>query len=199
MTEKKVCNGECGGAVMPSDSLETRSEVRTIGALILELKEHNEVTAKALYPTVDRFVMGFPLAPWQREFKWTDEQCVRFITSAWTGVALGSYTVNHERVQRNSPLELTPLSNVVIDGQQRLMALQKYLLDEIAVPDVAGTPRLYSEISQLERRRFNRIVFTRSSVASDDEHQLREFYDLLNFGGIAHEEHERAVPRTVKP
>ena len=58
----------------------------------------DEAEIRAEYPWADRFVMGMPLAPWQRELKWDEAQSRRFITSAWTGIPLGVYS----RVGRDS-------------------------------------------------------------------------------------------------
>jgi hypothetical protein len=36
-------------------------------------------------------------------------------------------------------------------------------------------------------------VFSRGTIRERDEQRLRGHYDLLNFGGLAHEAHERAT------
>jgi hypothetical protein len=36
--------------------------------------------------------------------------------------------------------------------------------------------------------------FSVYEVKNKSEMELRELYDLTNFGGIAHEEHQRAIP-----
>lgn len=187
------------GAAMPRGEMRARNSPRTIDSLLMELQREPEAGLRERYPWADRFVMGLPLPSWQRDFKWSDEQCSRFITSIWCGVALGSYTVNQEMLEeRLDKVVFAPMSSVVIDGQQRLMAIQKYVLDEITVPDADGVERLFSEVSQFERGRFGRTIFDRSEVESKNDDQLRSFYDMLNFGGIPHEPHERAT-RGARP
>lgn len=149
------------------------------------------------YPWADRFILGLPLAPWQREFKWSPEQCQRFIMSAWTGVFLGAYILTAAEYRREDSdfrgVEYLPLTNMILDGQQRLKALDLYVSNQLAVPDANGQMALWSEVSDLDKRRFKKIIFNRGELRKTDEHELRRTYDLLNFGGIAHEEHERAL------
>lgn len=185
------------GAKMPTRTLEATSQPRTIDSLLHDFESFDEAKALVEYPWAERFVMGLPLPTWQRDFKWSDEQCQRFITSVWTGVHLGNYVVNREEPETGADGKLifAPMSNVVIDGQQRLMALQKYVLDEITVPDAQGTPRLFSEVSDAEKRRFGNTVFTRSEIDIGDEQKLQAFYDMLNFGGTPHLPEERAIKR----
>lgn len=175
----------------------------TISTLVNDLNQFDPDKAQREYPWANRFVMGLPLAPWQREFKWSDDQARRFIHSAWTGVHLGTYLVTDLELRREGEdfrgIEFLPLSNCVIDGQQRLMALEMYLTDRLAVPDTEGTLTLWSEVDARDRRRFHGTIFSRSVIRERDETKLRELYDVMNFDGVRHEEHERAAPpRPVK-
>jgi len=72
-----------------------------------------------------RTVMGMILPEWQRPFVWTDRQCISFIESAWRGVPLGTYTLN---MRMGSPFD-----GYLIDGQQRMRAIERYLSDEYPV------------------------------------------------------------------
>lgn len=167
-----------------------------IGALIHEHRNFDSAKAPAQYPWATRFVLGLPLAPWQREFKWSSHQCQRFVTSAWTGVHLGTYLVTAARYrdERNGfeGLEYLPLSNMVVDGQQRLKAIELYVTNQLAVPDIDGDPCFWEDVGAVQKRRFLNTVFNRGEIREESEAGLRNFYDVLNFGGIAHEEHERA-------
>jgi hypothetical protein len=90
-------------------------------------------------------------------------------------------------------------SESLLDGQQRLTAMEDYILNRIAVPDAAGVPRYWRELSKRERRRFGDVTFVRTTVSSFDEALLIQAYNLRAFGGVAHAESERAVPRTTNP
>ncbi len=179
---------------MPRPTHSPRHAPTMVESLACELRrfQDNESDVRREYPWASRFVMGLPLAPWQRELKWGTEQSQRFITSAWTGVDLGKYVLTEMDLEPGADVVYRHLSNCVLDGQQRLHALEMYLSDKLAVPDAAGTPTVYSELDVVEKRWFGRRIFERGTVPLGGEQSLREFYDLMNFGGTAHEESERA-------
>lgn len=184
---------------MPRPGITPHIAPMTISALANDLKQFDAEKAQREYPWANRFVMGLPLAPWQREFKWSDEQSRRFIHSAWTGVHLGTYVVTDLELRQEGNgfrgIEFLPLSNCVIDGQQRLKALEMYLTDQLAVPDSDGTLTLWSEVDARDRRRFQNTIFSRGMIRERDEMKLRRAYDLMNFGGTPHLESERAMPQ----
>ncbi len=180
---------------MPRNDFRPNMAPRTLDSLISEMSLTPEVAARE-YPWADRFVMGLPLAPWQRDFKWSDEQCSKFITSAWTGVQLGSYLLTAADWVGSADgkgVTYVPMSNMIVDGQQRLSALERYFKNELAVPDASGKPTLWSELEVVEQRRFRSTIFTRGEIKVTDELELRRMYDLLNYGGTVHEENERAL------
>lgn len=166
-----------------------------IAVLVMELErfQNAEEEVRQEYPWATRFVMGLPLAPWQRGFVWNEEQSRRFISSAWTGIPLGTYMLTQAEVHQGAKIRYCNLSNAVLDGQQRLHALQLYLTDQLAVPDASGRPTQWSELEQPEQRWFKNRIFERSTTPLTSEADLRETYDLLNFGGVAHLDSERAT------
>jgi hypothetical protein len=85
-------------------------------------------------------------------------------------------------------------SHLLLDGQQRLRTIERYVNDEVAVPDAEGILRLWSELSLTQRRRFARTTFPKSVVHVWDEQQLCDIYNRRNFTGTAHLDTERAVP-----
>ena len=176
-------------APYPIDALQT-SLIRFV---------RDEAAVRREYPWAERFVLGLPLAPWQRGLKWSEEQSRRFITSAWTGVHLGAYVLTEPELEEGGEVRYRRLANCVLDGQQRLNALQMYLLDQLAVPDRAGTLTLWSELDAVEQRWFGRRIFERGITPLGEEARLRELHDLMNFGGVPHEERERALPPAAPP
>lgn len=132
------------------------------------------------YAAQTRWVCGRPLPDWQRPLVWNESQCVRFIESAWLGLPLGIYVTNgllHDGQKFN------PLSFLVIDGQQRLHALERYVRDEFPVFGYR-----WSELSASEQRRFEMIPFAHAETRIRDDRLLREIYDRLNFSGTPHTE-----------
>jgi hypothetical protein len=128
-----------------------------------------------------REIMGFFLPTWQRGKVWTERQQISFMESAWRGINLGTFTYNTAEIG-------SPYDNLLIDGQQRMTALQDYLDGKFKVFGF-----LYSEVTDVDRRMFEMTtVFASYETQSEDETYLREYYNMLNFGGTAHKEDERA-------
>lgn len=140
----------------------------------------------AKYLTGGRHVMGYNLPTWQRPFVWTRAQSVRLIESIWLGLNIGTYTFNrsHENPQ---------FDNLLIDGQQRLVSIQAYLSDEF---EVFG--HHWSELGRVEQRSFESRHFHCFITKSTDETYLRGYYDMMNFGGTAHDESQRASIKSKK-
>ncbi len=129
-----------------------------------------------------RMVMGYVVPAWQRPLVWCEAQQIRFLESAWRGLGLGTFTYN--RVGHGGPLD-----NLLIDGQQRLWAIQRYV--ENAFP-IFGYH--WGEITLADQREFRTSrIFASYETRSTDEAYLRSYYDLMNFGGVAHTEDQRAA------
>jgi len=134
------------------------------------------------YGTGNRRVMGFQLPTWQRPLVWTEAQMVRFMESVWLGLPIGTYSYNQV-------IGHPALDGLLIDGQQRMFAIQKYLDD--AFP-VFGWR--WSEVTKPDRRRLEMSTsFPCYITKSTDENYLRSYYDMMNFGGVAHTEDQRAT------
>lgn len=128
-----------------------------------------------------REVMGFFLPSWQRGSVWTESQKIALMESAWKGINIGTFTYNVAGIG-------SPYDNLLIDGQQRMQALQDYIEDKFPVFGYR-----YSETTVVDRRMFEMSThFNSYRTQSEDETFLREYYNLMNFGGTAHNEDERA-------
>jgi hypothetical protein len=128
-----------------------------------------------------RVVMGYYLPAWQRGLVWTERQKIAFIESAWKGVSLGTYTYNQAEIG-------SPYDNLLIDGQQRLHAIECYLNNEFPVFGWR-----WSEVTIVDRRVWEMTtVFASYITSTEDEAYLKGYYNLMNFGGTAHQPHERA-------
>lgn len=134
-----------------------------------------------------RFVMGYPVSrTWQRGLVWSDEQCIRFIQSVYAGVYLGLYVYN------DSMHAAPHLDGLLVDGQQRLSAIERYLAGELAVPAPDGNAYRWTELTDEEKAHFHRIPFGFQIVQIHDEAKLTELYNLMNFGGTPHTPEQRA-------
>lgn len=155
-----------------------------ISVLLRQGKDGSVQLALNADPTLRR-VLGYPLPKWQRERVWTDSQSARFIESVYAGVNIGTFVYNETVLA-------SPFNGLLIDGQQRLGAIKRYVADEFAVSGEDGIARVWSELTDEEQRHFGRMQFGFSIVRHEDEASLVELYNLLNFGGTAHRPEERA-------
>jgi hypothetical protein len=150
-------------------------------------------SARDRFPWAERFAMGMPIPKWTRGVKWNVGQQARFITSVWSGGDLGSYLTNDWSEPASTDRALAENSEILIDGQQRLHSLEGYFLDHLAVPDAQGQPRVWSELGNVERKRFLSTIFTHVRVSSGDEVALRRTYDLCALGVVPRSFDQRAV------
>ena len=183
------------GPRMPADELNANLSNLVISELLGRLERFTSgEEGPHMFPWAKGFAMGYPLPRWQRKLVWTPEQKVRFIHSIWSGVDIGSYLVNdiYELKGEGADQHYREFSESLLDGQQRLTALEEYLYDGFAVPDETGVPRVWSELSRVERRRFGSFHFAKATIRSWDDGLLLRAYDLRALGGTPHQAHERA-------
>lgn len=146
-----------------------------IGEAIMHYEDQEEDNTQGL-----RSIMGYFLPTWQRGLVWTKEQNVKLIESLWLGLPIGTYTFNR--------LYGSKYDNLLIDGQQRMNAVQLYLEDEF---EVFGYK--WSETTTVDKRFFRSGArFGCYITKTDNEQYLRDYYNLMNFGGTAHKDNERA-------
>lgn len=130
--------------------------------------------------TAERMVLGFRLPYWQRPLVWSDSQMISFLESLWLGIPVGTYSY----VQNHDP----KTDGLLIDGQQRMTAIERYINDGFPVFGYH-----WSQVTQTDRRRFEvSTVWPCYIVSSSDEEYLKSYYNLMNFGGTAHTEGQRA-------
>jgi hypothetical protein len=132
-------------------------------------------------------LLGFFIPPFQRPAVWTEAQNVSFLENAWRGVHLGTYVVNKNE-DFDEKRQKFPVSDLwLIDGQQRLRAVDAYLRGSFPV-----FGHFWGDLSRREQRRFESLEFSKSVVHEGDEAKLRFLYDCLNFGGVRHTDDQRA-------
>lgn len=180
---------------MPQRLLATSTHQYPIDVLAgrFEKYQADPSDAQDRYPWAARFVMGIPVPSWARPLVWNVGQKSRFIAAVWTGSDLGSYLTNECFSSAGVGRTLAENSEILIDGQQRLHSLEEYFLDRLAVTDLQGQPRVWSEIGNGERRRFLSTIFAQSYVSSGDEEALRKTYDLCAMGVMSRTHDQRAA------
>ena len=144
--------------------------------------------------SAERFVCGFGLPPFQREAVWQEERAVGFVEN----VILGHHP-GHWQLNRNSDSDLVELAdgrsvwlydNWLLDGQQRLIALDSYWFDRFPVFDL-----YWSEVPVRDQRRFLSTSFAASEHRISDYGQLVDLYHRINRGGVPHTDAEMAIAR----
>ena len=170
---------------MPEPRFRGYTSPRMIGVLYHDI-EPNPIDMQLFVPD-QTYLLGTFIPPFQRPLVWSDEQKIRFIQSAWEGLHLGTYVVNDPDEMVDGLMH--PMQDWLIDGQQRLNALLCYFQDHFPVYGAC-----WSELTPTDQRRFKQVEFARTTVRITDEDELRRLYDLMNFGGVAHTEEQRAYP-----
>lgn len=153
---------------------------------LISMREKMELVLQSTGFT-GRSVMGYKLPEWQRPCVWTVEQCQNFIQSTWMGVGLGAFMVNSSQDDE--------LNLILLDGQQRLRSIERYIADEFAVLADDGNSYLWSDLTDSEQANFLRIPFPWIETSYKSDEQLRLAYDRHNFGGTAHAESQRATAK----
>ncbi|MEE4085973.1 MULTISPECIES: DUF262 domain-containing protein [Pseudomonas] len=180
---------------MPQRALATTVSHYPIDVLVGHWEKYlvDPSSAHDRFPWAARFVMGMPVPTWARDVQWNIGQQARFITAVWAGLDLGSYLTNDWCEPAITGKAFAENSEILIDGQQRLHSLEEYFLNQLAVPDAQGQPRVWSELGNGERKRFLSTIFTHARVSSGDGVALRKTYDLCALGVVPRSFDQRAV------
>lgn len=141
---------------------------------------------RSQYPG-ERLLLSLALPPWQRPEVWTQSQKIAYVEGLFLGFGAGTYVVNGSDWGQDG--ERLPKAGWILDGQQRISALRDFVQNGLVIFDDV----VFGDLTEPQRQRFMRKPFVRFELDyTEDDAVLREIYDRLNFGGTAHEEHERA-------
>lgn len=140
--------------------------------------------------------------PYQRGDLWDEDQRVQLIKSILQGLPIGVIFLNSRDIMQ--PVR-------VVDGKQRILALQAFLNSELAVPsewfanetDRPKSPDLahaaamkdlifFSDLTQAGQSHFSMHAVAVYETNLATEAQERELYLRINFGGVAQTEEDRA-------
>lgn len=174
-----------GNRLIPESDFQVRHHASPLGEFVRDPEQYRkDLEEVGVGRSASRWVCGRPLPPWQRQGGlWSGHQRERFIESVWSGFDLGSIIL-----VKGDAGGLSPWEEMVIDGQQRLETLESYVNDGFRVYGY-----LWSELTRFDYRAFMSATTINVGVLDcHDEQRLRHFYDLLNFGGVAHAEADRA-------
>jgi hypothetical protein len=161
---------------------------------LLRLKDRYEADPISItkFSIDHNWLMGHAIPPFQRPIVWGEDRMIAFIETLAMKGDPGTYSFHTSDEAEVTPdgREYFPRDMWLLDGQQRLTALDRFFDDEFPVYGL-----FWSEIPAERKRGFLMgTTFAAYEVKNKSELELRELYDLKNFGGIAHEEHQRATP-----
>jgi hypothetical protein len=128
------------------------------------------------------------IPPFQRALVWDEARMIRLIESIICGISIGTIVVNDTSSVTMKNGRNHPTDRWLIDGQQRLSALERYFDDAFAV---YGTR--WSKVPEIARRDFLSAPLPAIVVHMSDETALRTLYDRMNFGGVAHTPTQAAI------
>lgn len=163
---------------------------REVSSVIYEI--YMNYTGNGCLPKVNvPNACNYPLPEFQRPFVWTQEQQTRFIESLWRGISPGFYVYNDIKCIPGMSLDtysgFNKYSGLLLDGQQRITTLQRYWDNKFPVFGL-----YWNDLTRDETMQFKMTRFTSYITNIWDESELKEYYNILNFGGTAHEVHQIA-------
>ncbi|BBM67850.1 MULTISPECIES: DUF262 domain-containing protein [Vibrio] len=165
---------------LPKPIIHFTSGSRPLELLICGGKERRD------YPWTSRFIGDWPLPMWQRELCWTQAENVSFLESVYQGYDLGSVMVNNMRWDDKKNISV-PMSDIIIDGQQRINALFGFVHNKIPVNGL-----YWRDLTRIEQRTFREREIGVKVTSCYDEAILKKVYNHLNFSGVRHLEKEKA-------
>jgi len=127
---------------------------------------------------------GYYIPPFQRPAVWTTDQSRKLIESIWLGLPIGSIIVSGADLTMGETFPHT--ADWIIDGQQRMRALDAYLKKGLTV--FVGTPHehRYDDLERPQQRRLLSTAVGFILLEEANEDALREIYNRLNFSGTHH-------------
>jgi len=157
---------------------------------ISDLMREREPKYETMFAPNQEKLGHYYIPPFQRPAVWTKEQSAKLIESVHLGIAIGAVVVSNEGQYRNG--KYSPTADWIIDGQQRMRAIDAYLKDELTV--FVGTPseHVFSQLDKPQKRRFTGTPVGFIVLDNCSEELLREIYNRMNFGGTDHTEDQRA-------
>lgn len=130
------------------------------------------------------------LPPFQRPAAWTKNQSAKLIESLIIGMPIGSIIVtNKGEFIKN---KYSYMADWIIDGQQRLRAIDAYLKDELTVFAETESEHVFSQLNRAQQLLFNETMIGLTVLNNCTEEYLREIYNRINFDGKKHTEDQRA-------
>ena len=130
-------------------------------------------------------LLRFVLPPFQRSSVWKRSQQVKFMESLILGMPIGTYCYSLSLKNRK-------VNGWLIDGQQRIRAIEQYVNDAFPVFGF-----LYSQLTKPDHRRIENMSFGAYVLTDVDEKELLERYISLNYSGTPHTDSDKRRAKRI--
>lgn len=158
------------------------------------LMQKRDEKYEALFIPGQKTLGAFYIPYFQRQAVWNDEQSEKLIESLYYNIPIGSIIISCADNAYDYKKEQYPITaDWIIDGQQRIKSIEKYLNNEIIIFRNTDYEHKYSDLNETQKRLFGQKCIPTIKIYSDDENKLKEIYNILNFSGTPHKEDEKAV------
>ncbi len=145
----------------------------TMHWLVSGVARNHSGFGRALAPG-ERSLGAFILPPFQRPPVWTTAQKAKLIESIYMGLPIGAIVYNQTAT-------VGPCDRWLLDGQQRITSIVEYIAGTLPVRGW-----LYPNLPERERRHFDRMGIAVIETRISEEHDCRDIYERLAYGGTAH-------------
>lgn len=138
----------------------------------------SSVTVESYVGWIERGAFDYN-AEYQRDYVWKNKQQQEFLHTLISGFPLGTIAVAKHKdwLGRNGPwLE-------VVDGKQRLMTLEKFIMGEIALR-LKGMDVWWSKLTRPEQLAFGRPFLPLLTLDGADKAAILEYFIAVNFSGV---------------
>ncbi|QGZ16211.1 hypothetical protein Hena1_00350 [Erwinia phage Hena1] len=132
-------------------------------------------------------------APYQRDYVWKKKQQQEFLNTCISGFPLGTIAIaKHSNwLSRDTPwLE-------VVDGKQRLMTLQKFILGEIPII-LKGMPLWWGKLTRSEQLAFGRPYLPLLTLEDATKEEILDYFIAVNFTGVPQSNKHKAFVLEMK-
>lgn len=124
----------------------------------------------------------FIIPEYQRGLVWSETQKVNLIKTIMAGIPIGTFVFARQAYNKETLKKLPTRIYYLLDGQQRLNAIQGFIDDEFAVDG-----HFFKDLPYLDKRTFIDFHNFGSMIINEPTlEQELDFYFKLNFGGTAH-------------
>lgn len=130
---------------------------------------------RELFPG-ERTLGNLIIPPFQRNFVWTRDQQIKLVESIFLGLPIGGIVVNQSKDY------FSEVSDLLLDGQQRLTSIYAFINDEFPVMD-----NYFSDLSLPDKRFFMQTTITKNISHFESLDLCEELYDRLAYGGSVHQ------------